>query len=94
MSKYFDWSEKKNRILKKKRNISFEEVVLSIANGQLLDILEHPDKEKYLGQKLLIVKMRNYAFVVPFIENEEAYFLKTIYPSRKATRTYLTDGDS
>lgn len=94
MSKYFDWSEKKNRILKKKRNISFEEVVLSIANGQLLDILEHPDKEKYLGQKLLIVKMRNYAFVVPFIENEEAYFLKTIYPSRKATRTYITDGDS
>lgn len=94
MSKYFDWSEKKNRILKKKRNISFEEVVLSIANGQLLDILEHPDKENYLGQKLLIVKMRNYAFVVPFIENEEAYFLKTIYPSRKATRTYITDGDT
>jgi len=94
MSKYFDWDEKKNRVLKKKRNISFEEIVLSIANGQLLDILEHPDKEKYPGQKLLIVKMRNYAFVVPYVENEEAYFLKTIYPSRKATRTYITDGDT
>jgi uncharacterized DUF497 family protein len=88
--KYYDWDEKKNKLLKKKRGISFEEVVLSIADGRLLDILEHHDQTKYPNQKLFIVEVRQYAYIVPFVERDESYFLKTIYPSRKATKTYLT----
>lgn len=86
---YFDWNEEKNKLLKEKRNISFEEIVFAIANEQLLDILEHPNKSKYPNQKLLIVEVLNYAYVVPFVDNDETYFLKTIYPSRKATKSYL-----
>jgi len=87
--KYFDWNEEKNKLLKKNRNISFEEVVLAIDNGQLLDVVEHHDKSKYPDQRLLIVEIQNYAFIVPFLETESTYFLKTIYPSRKATQLYI-----
>lgn len=87
--KYFDWSEKKNRILKEQRDISFEDVVFSVENGQLLDILEHHNQSKYPNQRLLIVEINKYVFVVPFVEDDERYFLKTIYPSRKATADYL-----
>jgi len=31
----------------------------------------------------------NYAYLVPFVETESEIFLKTIIPSRKATRKYL-----
>jgi len=92
--KYFDWNEEKNRLLKESRNISFEEIVLAIENGRLLDVVEHNDKSKYPDQRLLIVEIRNYAFVVPFVETEDAYFLKTIYPSRKATQTYIHKEDT
>lgn len=87
--KYFDWSEEKNRFLKEHRNISFEEVVFSVENGQLLDVLEHHNQSKYPNQRLLIVEINKYAFVVHFIEDDERYFLKTIYPSQKATAEYL-----
>jgi uncharacterized DUF497 family protein len=87
--KYIDWSEEKNRILKESRNISFEEIVFSIENGQLLDVLEQQNKSKYPDQRLLIVDVKNYAYVVPFVEDDEKYYLKTIYPSRKATQKYL-----
>ncbi|GJQ60960.1 MAG: hypothetical protein SCALA702_00130 [Melioribacteraceae bacterium] len=87
--KYFDWDEKKNKLLKETRDISFEEIVLAISNNQILDILEHPDKAKFPNQKMFIVELFNYAFVVPFVEDEQKYFLKTIYPSRKATKQYL-----
>ncbi|MAT57706.1 MAG: hypothetical protein K8F60_15955 [Melioribacteraceae bacterium] len=87
--KYFDWDVKKNEILRETRNISFEEIVFAIANDKLLDILEHPNTEKYPNQKLFIVEISDYAYVVPFIEDEEKYFLKTIYPSREATKKYL-----
>lgn len=91
--KYFDWNDDKNQLLKKKRGISFEEIVFCIANNQLLDIVEHPDKQKYGNQKIFIVEVRNYAYIVPFVESEDSYFLKTIYPSRKATRMYLNKED-
>lgn len=87
--KYFDWDVKKNEILRETRNISFEEIVFAIANDKLLDILEHPNTEKYPNQKLFIVEISDYAYVVPFIEDEEKYFLQTIYPSREATKRYL-----
>jgi uncharacterized DUF497 family protein len=90
--KYFDWDKKKNQILRKTRGISFEEIILSISNGNLLDVLEHPNKDKYPNQKMFIVEVKDYAHIVPFVEDEEKYFLKTIYPSREATKKYLNTG--
>lgn len=62
---------------------------MAIANNQLLDTVEHPNKEKYLNQKIFIVEVKNYVYIVPFVESSKSYFLKTIYPSRKATREFL-----
>jgi uncharacterized DUF497 family protein len=87
--KTYIWSEEKNQILKEQRDISFEEVITHIAVGDLLDVIEHTDLEKYKGQRIFIVKMRNYAWLVPFVETESEIFLKTIIPSRKATKKYL-----
>ena len=87
--KYYAWDEEKNNLLKETRNISFEEIVLSLSNNKLLEIVEHPDKQKYSNQKMFIVEVRDYVYIVPFVEDEEKYFLKTIYPSREATKKYL-----
>ena len=87
--KYFDWDDKKNDLLKQKRDISFEEIILSLANIKLLEVVEHSNKQKYPNQKMFVVEVRNYAYVVPFVEDDEKYFLKTIYPSREATKKYL-----
>ena len=91
--KYFDWSEDKNEVLKETRNISFEEVVFAISNEKILDVVEHPNKEKYLNQKMFIIEIRNYAYIVPFVEDAKKYFLKTIYPSREATKEFLDKGE-
>lgn len=87
--KPYVWNEEKNQRLKAERNISFEEVVSSIAGGNILDIVEHPNQEKYKGQRIFIVNISNYAYLVPFVETETEIFLKTIIPNRKATRKYL-----
>ncbi|TVQ01471.1 MAG: toxin [Balneolaceae bacterium] len=87
--KYFDWDEEKNLLLKENRKISFEEIVFCIVNGQLLDVVTHHIPKKYPDQKIMIVEVDGYAYIVPFIEKENVYLLKTIYPSRKATRKYL-----
>jgi len=87
--KIFNWSEDKNKTLKKERNISFEEIVFAILNDQLLDILEHPNTEHYADQKLYVVALNDYAYIVPFIEREDEIFLKTVFPSRKYTRIYF-----
>lgn len=76
-------------MLKEQRNISFDEIVMAIANNQLLDTVKHPNKEKYLNQKIFIVEVKNYVYIVPFVESSKSYFLKTIYPSRKATREFF-----
>lgn len=87
--KYFSWSNEKNAWLKRERNISFEDVLFFIMQGQLLDILEHPNQEKYRNQKILVVNIDDYAYLVPFVETENEIFLKTIIPNRKATKQYL-----
>ncbi|MFQ5612480.1 MAG: BrnT family toxin [Anaerolineae bacterium] len=87
--KYFSWNNEKNQLLKAERNISFEEVVFHIEKKEVLDIVEHPNQEKYKGQKMFIININNYAYLVPFVESEEGIFLKTIIPSRKATKKYL-----
>jgi len=87
---YFDWNNGKNELLKKERNISFEEVILAIEKNRLLAVLEHPNKKKYPSQQIYIVEIDNYAYVVTFVETEGTIFLKTIIPSRKMTKIYLT----
>jgi len=87
--KYFSWNEAKNELLKEERQVSFEDVVFYIEQGFLLDVLEHPNQEKYKGQKIFVVQIDDYAYLVPFIENDLEIFLKTIIPSRKATKKYL-----
>lgn len=89
--KYFAWSIEKNEQLKARRQISLEEIVFYIETGQLLDIVEHPNAEKYTRQRIFIVNVNNYAYLVPFMETEHEIFLKTIIPSRKATRKYLKE---
>ena len=85
----FDWNNDKNKILKDERSISFERIVVAIEEDHLLDILEHPNKEKYQNQVLLIVEIEDYAYVVPCVIENDVYFLKTIFPSRKYTDEYL-----
>jgi hypothetical protein len=81
-------SPEKNDFLKAERNISFEEVVINILLGGEVDIYEHPNQERYSGQKISVVLIEDYAYLVPFVENETEIFLKTIIPSRKATKQY------
>jgi hypothetical protein len=87
--KPFRWNHEKNEWLQAERMVSFEEVVLAIENDQLLDILQHPKQEKYPNQHVFVVALHSYAYLVPFVEEANHYFLKTIIPSRKATRHYL-----
>ena len=88
---YYQWNAEKNAQLKAERGVSFEQVVMHIEDGDLLDVCEHPNQARYPGQQLLVVRVGAYAYVVPFVETAEGRFLKTIIPSRKATREYLGD---
>jgi uncharacterized DUF497 family protein len=92
--KYFSWNNEKNQLLKSERNISFEDVVFHIEKQHVLDIVQHPNQEKYKGQKMFIINIDNYAYLVPFIESKREIFLKTIIPSRKATKQYLRGQDT
>jgi len=85
----FEWDSRKNAEIRKKRKISFEEIVSAIHSGALLDILDHPNQEKYPDQKLLIVKINDYVWVVPAEKRGNRLRLVTAYPSRKYTKRYL-----
>lgn len=87
--KVFRWDEKKNVLLKEQRGVSFEMVVVLLERGEVLDILEHSDEMRYAGQKIAVVDLGGYAHLVPYVEQGEEIFLKTVIPSRKATRKYL-----
>lgn len=92
--KPFRWDPEKNERLRSGRAISFEEIVLAIEEGGLRDILVHPNQRRYPGQVVLVVAYRGYIFLVPSVEEPGHYFLKTIIPSRKATRDYLGMDDA
>jgi putative transposon-encoded protein len=92
--KPFRWNSDKNERLKVERGISFEEIVLAIGEGGLRDILVHPNQKRYPGQLVLVVVYRDYVFLAPSVETETHYFLKTVIPSRKATRDYLGKDDA
>jgi uncharacterized DUF497 family protein len=87
--RYFDWNTDKNERLREQRDITFEEIVFHILHDGLLDVLEHPNKEQYPGQRIFVVDVEGYVYLVPFVETEESVFLKTIIPSRKMTKKYL-----
>lgn len=87
--KEFRWDLEKNEKLREERNLSFEQILFQIENGYLLDIIKHPNEKKYPSQKMFIIEIEKYIYLVPFLESEEEIFLKTIIPSRKATKEYL-----
>ena len=86
---YYKWDFQKNEKLKVERGISFEQIVMHIERGDVLDLVAHPNQDEYPGQQIIVVEINEYAYLVPFIESSEGKFLKTIIPSRKATRDYL-----
>jgi uncharacterized DUF497 family protein len=87
--KRINWSAEKNQLLMRERGISFEDVVYALQTGGLLDDGAHPNREKYPDQRLFVVRIDDYAWLVPYVENDTELFLKTVIPSRKATRQFL-----
>jgi hypothetical protein len=90
--KHLRWNHQKNTELKAERDITFEQMVLAIEADGLLDVVQHPNIDKYPNQLVFVVAYEGYVYLVPFVEESEYYFLKTIIPSRKAKRYYLTRG--
>jgi uncharacterized DUF497 family protein len=89
--KPINWNSEKNIRLKSERGVSFEEVLAAISHGALIDVVEHPNKVQYPNQRMFIVRIRGYVYLVPFVEAVAEVFLKTIIPSRNATRRYLKE---
>lgn len=87
--KPYDWDEAKNKKLKSERLVSFEDILTAIDDNRILETIEHPNNLRYGQQKMYVIKIEEYAYLVPFVEDDTKIFLKTIIPSRKATRKYL-----
>jgi uncharacterized DUF497 family protein len=87
----FEWDPKKNEILKSQRNISFEQVVFHLQQGDIWRVAEHPNQETYPGQRIYFVIIEKYIYMVPHLVKDEEILLKTIIPSRKSTRDYLKE---
>ena len=85
----FDWNEEKNEFLKSARDVSFEEVVFHIQNGDVLDVIRHPNADRYPKQNIIVLNIEGYVYLVPYVKERGVRFLKTIIPSRKATKEYL-----
>ena len=92
-SKYQRLTARPNPSLKLSRRVSFESMVVAVESEGLLDIVEHPNQAKYPKQRLLVVSSDGYVYLVPFVEEADHFFLKTVIPSRKATRDYLLKGE-
>ncbi len=89
LMKYLNWSNDKNNILKRERGISFEEIAYLIESGEILGIEENPGRS---NQKIFVIEIAYYAFIVPFVEKDDEIFLKTVFPSRKYTKLYDLKG--
>ncbi len=87
----FRWDNEKNESLKTTRGVCFEQVVLLMEKGEILDTIENPNQEKYPGQKIAVLMIDTYVYLVLYVENNEEIFLKTIIPSRKATNKYVRE---
>jgi uncharacterized DUF497 family protein len=87
--KQINWNAEKNQLLMCERGISFEDVLFALQSRRLLDDLIHPNNSKHPGQRMFVVEVDEYAWLVPYVENDDEIFLKSIIPSRKATKHYL-----
>ncbi|MDD4736703.1 MAG: toxin [Kiritimatiellae bacterium] len=87
----FIWNESKNELLKCERDVCFEQIVILMEQGKFLEVIDHPNQIKYRGQKIAIFEIDRYAYLVPYEQHENSIELKTIIPSRKATKKYLGD---
>lgn len=90
--KPFRWSADKNAELLAELGVSFERVVVAVETGGLVDIVRHPNPSRYPRQRIMVVAWDGYAYLVPFVESDDHYFLKTVIPSRKATRDFVKKG--
>ena len=86
----FDWDKAKNEVLARTRGISFEDVIFHVQNGDVLDIIRHPNESRYPNQMIMVLNVEGYVYLVPYVKQKGTRFLKTIIPSRKATKEYLT----
>jgi hypothetical protein len=84
----FEWNPEKNGQLKRERNISFEKIIFHLSQGDIWKIADYPDQENYPGQKIYFVIVEDYIYLVPHVVEKDYIFLKTIIPSRKASRMY------
>ena len=87
----FDWSDEKDAKIRQERGIGFQEIVFHVERGDVLLVGHHPNADKYTHQKLMYVRVEDYVYMVPFVESDGKRFLKTIIPSRKATKRFLED---
>ncbi len=91
--KLINWNREKNEWLRKNRGICFEDILFYLDNNYLIDDVEHPNQVKYSGQRMMVLNIVEYIYLVPYVESEDEIFLKTIIPSRKATKNYLEKDD-
>ena len=87
--KLINWNKDKNTWLKKYRKIGFEDILYYMDNDFVIDDIKHPNKERYPNQRIFVLDIDEYIYLVPYVETNEEIFLKTIILSRKATRDYL-----
>lgn len=85
------FNQEKNSLLKQNRGIGFEDIIMAIENGKILDVYDHPDQENYKNQKIYVIEALDYVYLVPFVKDKDGIFLKTIIPSRKAKKIYKGD---
>ena len=92
--KHYEWNDAKNTLLKTERDVSFEDVITAISEGFVFDDVKHPNVKKYPDQRILVVRIEDYIYIVPYIEKDDTtLFLKTVIPSRKATKKYFTNNN-
>lgn len=89
----YEWNPEKNELLKRERNISFEQIIFHLSQGDIWKIADHPDQKNYPDQRIYFVIVEDYIYMIPFVTEDEYVFLKTIIPSRKATKVYREGGD-
>lgn len=94
MERVFEFEQEKSELLKNTRGISFEEIIALMDEQHILDVIEHPNKGKYGHQKIFVMLIDDYVYLVPFVKQGNKFFLKTIIPSRKARKAYLKKGGS
>ena len=86
----FDWSDEKNEMLERARRVCFEDVIVCIENGGVIDVIRHPNRDRYPNQNIIVLDAGGYVWLVPYVKSQGVRFLKTVIPSRKATREYLS----